>query len=82
MANLLGDGDARRPADAVGDEPVLAHPDASLHWYGKREVYPLRKMGHLTVVGDGARDADGANGADLDRLLGDARELREAVTFE
>jgi len=86
MANLLGDGDERRPADPAGDDAVLAHPDASLHWYGKREVYPLRKMGHLTVVsadGDSANDAaDETNDADLDRLLDDARELREEVIFE
>jgi len=85
MANLLGEVDERRPADPAGDEAVLAHPDASLHWYGKREVYPLRKMGHLTVVGDGVADTDsanGANGASVDRLLDDARSLREAVTFE
>ncbi|WP_134672030.1 5-(carboxyamino)imidazole ribonucleotide synthase [Halorussus marinus] len=77
MANLLGDGDERRPAEPAGEEAALAHPDASLHWYGKREVYPLRKMGHLTVAGDGDSDE-----TDFDRLLDDARELRAEVTFE
>ncbi|WP_135851414.1 5-(carboxyamino)imidazole ribonucleotide synthase [Halorussus salinus] len=73
-ANLLGDGDERRPADSSGDEEILAHPGASLHWYGKHEVYPLRKMGHLTVV---RRDSEST-----DELLETARELRDEVTFE
>jgi 5-(carboxyamino)imidazole ribonucleotide synthase len=28
---------------------VLRHPGAHLHLYGKREVRPGRKMGHVTV---------------------------------
>jgi 5-(carboxyamino)imidazole ribonucleotide synthase len=27
-------------------------PEAKLHWYGKSEPRPLRKMGHFTVYGD------------------------------
>ncbi|WP_309221795.1 5-(carboxyamino)imidazole ribonucleotide synthase [Halorussus sp. MSC15.2] len=76
-ANLLGGGEERRPADHSGDDAVLSHPDASLHWYGKHEVYPLRKMGHLTVVG--GRDS---RDDDVDDLLRTARDLRDEVTFE
>lgn len=51
MVNLLGD-------EWAGGEPdwaaVLAEPDAHLHLYGKAEARPGRKMGHLTVIGDGA----------------------------
>ncbi|MFC5970215.1 5-(carboxyamino)imidazole ribonucleotide synthase [Halomarina salina] len=68
--NLLGDVEEPGPAELSGVESVLDAPDAHLHWYGKREARPLRKMGHVTVVGD---DADAA----LDR----ARDLRDAVTF-
>ncbi|PSP55163.1 5-(carboxyamino)imidazole ribonucleotide synthase [Halobacteriales archaeon QS_1_67_19] len=75
MANLLGDVEARRPAEISGVESVLSHPGASYHWYGKREVYPLRKMGHVTVV-----DPDGE--ASAGELLGDARDLRAEVTFK
>jgi 5-(carboxyamino)imidazole ribonucleotide synthase len=32
-----------------GLDAVLAAGDAAFHWYGKREVYPLRKVGHVTV---------------------------------
>jgi 5-(carboxyamino)imidazole ribonucleotide synthase len=74
MANILGDVEERQPADPSGDEAVLAHPGASYHWYGKHEVYSLRKMGHLTVVGE----CD----SDVERLLADARDLRDEVTFQ
>ena len=47
MVNLLGDL-------WVGGEPdwsvALAHPNASLHLYGKQTARPGRKMGHLTVT--------------------------------
>ena len=49
MANLLGQpdaGDYRRGLPAA-----LAHEGARLHWYGKAEAKPGRKMGHLNVVG-------------------------------
>ncbi len=46
MRNLLG--------DAVEDWPaLLAEPGARLHLYGKREVRPGRKMGHVTRVRQG-----------------------------
>jgi 5-(carboxyamino)imidazole ribonucleotide synthase len=45
MRNLLG--------DAIHGWPeLLTMPDARLHLYGKREVVPGRKMGHVTFVGD------------------------------
>ncbi len=72
-----GDPDADPGADLDADPavldatPVLVAPDAHLHWYGKREVRPLRKMGHLTLVGDRSREA----------LLGDARALRGDLSF-
>ncbi|WP_276300746.1 5-(carboxyamino)imidazole ribonucleotide synthase [Halorussus lipolyticus] len=74
MANILGDIEERQPADLSGDEEILSHPDASYHWYGKHEVYPLRKMGHLTVIGEAESDTE--------ELLRDARDLRDEVTFE
>ncbi|MFB6157347.1 MAG: 5-(carboxyamino)imidazole ribonucleotide synthase [Haloferacaceae archaeon] len=70
-ANVLGDVDEPRPARLRGVERVLAD-DAHLHWYGKREARPLRKMGHLTVVGDDAERAG---------LVDRARDLRDRLTF-
>lgn len=49
--NLLGTGGPRE-VHLAGAEGVLATPRAHLHWYGKREERPLRKMGHVTVTDD------------------------------
>jgi 5-(carboxyamino)imidazole ribonucleotide synthase len=101
-ANVLGTVDTPRTARLGNVEAVLAEPGAALHWYGKHEVRPLRKMGHVTLVADAdpepdpdpdpdaapstdadpdtdSRDADDA--ADIDTLLGRARELRDSLTF-
>jgi 5-(carboxyamino)imidazole ribonucleotide synthase len=71
--NLLGDVEEPAPAGLQGVGGVLSSPGAHLHWYGKREVRPLRKMGHVTVtpVDDEDRDA----------LLERARGLRSETTF-
>ena len=76
-ANILGDVDGRRKATLSGEEAVLETPRAHLHWYGKREVYPLRKMGHVTLVGDGG-DGDGTA---VDALLADVRSLAGELSF-
>ncbi|MFB6221489.1 MAG: 5-(carboxyamino)imidazole ribonucleotide synthase [Halolamina sp.] len=72
-ANILGDVPAPEQAELHGVEGVLDQPNASLHWYGKREARPLRKMGHLTVVDRGADDAAAA--------LDIAESLRDDLTF-
>jgi len=51
--NVLGDVDERQRARLAGVESILAADRCAFHWYGKREVYDLRKMGHYTLVGDG-----------------------------
>ncbi|QIO23577.1 5-(carboxyamino)imidazole ribonucleotide synthase [Haloarcula sp. JP-L23] len=71
--NILGDVDEPQPAVLYGDENVFETERAHLHWYGKHEVYELRKMGHVTMPGDGERD--------VDELLADVRELRDGLTF-
>ncbi|OYR80831.1 5-(carboxyamino)imidazole ribonucleotide synthase, partial [Halorubrum ezzemoulense] len=79
-ANILGDVDERGAATLRNVESVLDAPDADLHWYGKDDVYPLRKMGHLTVTErDAARAA--ADEVDRDALLSRARDLRDGLTF-
>ena len=70
--NILGDVEDPQPAELSGAEAVLEAPAASLHWYGKREVRPLRKMGHVTLS-----DAE----SDAETLLERARELRDGLTF-
>ena len=76
MTNVLGTVEKSQPARLGNVEAVLSDPDASLHWYGKDEVRPLRKMGHVTVTGEG--EAERA----VDDLLAHARKLREELRFE
>ncbi len=56
-ANILGDVDRRQPARLKGVESVLETKRCALHWYGKREVYHLRKMGHVTLPGETVEDS-------------------------
>ena len=67
MINLLGD---IWPAPLTHPDwsPVLNHPRAKLHLYGKREARPRRKMGHFTVLGD-----------TIDQALNDALAIRKAL---
>ncbi len=71
--NLLGDVDEPTAAALSGVEELLSAPGASLHWYGKREVRPLRKMGHVTLTDE--------ESTAVETLLGRAETLESAVTF-
>lgn len=48
--NLLGDSESARPVSLDSVDPLLDNENIKLHWYGKEEVRPLRKMGHVTLV--------------------------------
>jgi len=74
IANVLGDVSTAQPAELRDIEDVLSRPGTNLHWYGKREVRPLRKMGHLT--------ATATHGTGPDDLLDDIRTARDALTFD
>ncbi|MET0049877.1 MAG: 5-(carboxyamino)imidazole ribonucleotide synthase [Candidatus Thiodiazotropha sp.] len=50
MINLLGDADANGRPVIDGMSASLRIPGVCLHLYGKAEVKPFRKMGHVTVV--------------------------------
>ncbi|ARS90931.1 5-(carboxyamino)imidazole ribonucleotide synthase [Natrarchaeobaculum aegyptiacum] len=71
--NLLADVDESQEAALADLDRILESAGVNLHWYGKREARPLRKMGHLTVT---AREDESA-----DELLETARDLEDAVTF-
>ena len=58
MVNLLGQ--RRGMVGQDGTLPyaaALAVPGAYLHMYGKHEVRPGRKMGHITALGDNLAEA-------------------------
>ena len=56
MVNLLGDV---WPAELTHPDwsPVMSHPRAKLHLYGKEVAKWRRKMGHITVLGDSVEQA-------------------------
>ena len=68
MVNLLYDD---RLAHACSDAPYSLALDGftTLHWYGKREARPGRKMGHITAVAAAAAEASRRAHAGLERLL-------------
>ncbi len=69
--NLLGDVTEPQDATLHGVDRILEKPAANLHWYGKRQTRPLRKMGHVTLTAQ----------EPTDDLLSIVRELKETVTF-
>ncbi|WP_135663700.1 5-(carboxyamino)imidazole ribonucleotide synthase [Halorhabdus rudnickae] len=71
-ANVLGDVEQRQDATLRNVDVVLEADGAAMHYYGKREVHRLRKMGHITAVGDD--DAP-------DELLARTRDIRDKLTF-
>jgi 5-(carboxyamino)imidazole ribonucleotide synthase len=73
-ANILGDVEQRQEATLFNVGRVLETEDCHLHYYGKDEVYELRKMGHLTQVGE--------SDADPTELLEQTRAVRDELTFE
>ncbi|NGM69980.1 5-(carboxyamino)imidazole ribonucleotide synthase [Natronolimnobius sp. AArcel1] len=73
--NLLGDVKESQNAALHGVEQIHETPGAHLHWYGKREARPLRKMGHVTLC---ARD----DNTTAEELLETARDLEDSATFQ
>lgn len=57
MVNLLGEPGATGEPDYLGLADALSVPGVSVHLYGKREVRPFRKMGHLTAIAPSADEA-------------------------
>jgi len=72
-ANILGDVDEPEDATLYNVDSVLDAPTAHMHWYGKKQVRPLRKMGHITVTDPEAGDSED--------LLDRTELLRDGLTF-
>ncbi len=62
MINLIGE-DVVRATSGEALSNLLRAPGAKLHLYGKGEVRPRRKMGHVTFLSEKAEDAWIAAGA-------------------
>ncbi|AHC16325.1 5-(carboxyamino)imidazole ribonucleotide synthase [Salinispira pacifica] len=69
MINLLGEASARGTPAISGFTELMSSPGAYMHWYGKEEVRPLRKMGHITVLN-----------SDLEIALKQAEQLERTVS--
>ena len=57
MVNLLGEKGYEGEAKYVGLQEVLALKGVYVHFYGKKQTKPFRKMGHVTVTGDTLEEA-------------------------
>ena len=57
MVNVLGADDADGHPRLPMIDRILSVPDVHLHWYGKQDVRPYRKMGHVTVVAENLDEA-------------------------
>ncbi|MES9850860.1 MAG: 5-(carboxyamino)imidazole ribonucleotide synthase [Candidatus Thiodiazotropha sp. L084R] len=68
MINLLGAADAVGTPVFKGLQEALAIPGVCLHIYGKAEVKPFRKMGHVTVIDQ-----------DLDSARTKAEQVRDLI---
>ncbi len=66
MLNLLGEPNFSGRPMVEGLSETLAIPGLALHWYGKAETRPLRKMGHVTILNE-----------NLDVALQHARRVKE-----
>jgi 5-(carboxyamino)imidazole ribonucleotide synthase len=70
MINLLGAPGESGPPVIRGLQAALAIPGVSVHWYGKAETRPFRKMGHVTVLD-----------TDIERAREKAEQVRELMTI-
>jgi len=69
--NILGE-DGPRDVSLSGVDELLGSR-AYLHWYGKKEERPLRKMGHFTLTDEGEN---------TDELLREADDVYGKLRFE
>ena len=69
MINLVGAKDFQGPVLYEGMDDLLNVSGLHVHLYGKAETRPMRKMGHITLVG-----------SDIDLLRQTAKQVKQQVT--
>ncbi len=57
MLNLLGEKGYKGKANLIGVVEALALANVFVHYYGKTETAPQRKMGHITLLGESLEDS-------------------------
>jgi 5-(carboxyamino)imidazole ribonucleotide synthase len=80
MVNLLGEAGAAGKPVYNGLGETLGVPGVSVHLYGKRQVRPFRKMGHLTAIASNIAEArlramEARDKLSITALPDDARDL-------
>ena len=68
MINLVGEEGFNGPVVYDGMDELLEISGLHVHLYGKAETRPMRKMGHLTLIG-----------ADLETLRKTAKRIKQQV---
>lgn len=58
MVNLLGEAGAQGAVKVRGLREALAIEGVSVHLYGKQQVKPFRKMGHVTILDETLEKAE------------------------
>ena len=71
MVNLLGAEGYKGKAVIDGIDQLMRMSDVHLHWYGKTDTRPNRKMGHITLVGE-----------EEQLLLKKARQIKNTITVQ
>ena len=69
MVNLVGAKDFQGPVLYEGMDDLLNVSGLNVHLYGKAETRPMRKMGHITLVG-----------SDIHLLRQTAKQVKQQVT--
>jgi 5-(carboxyamino)imidazole ribonucleotide synthase len=57
MVNIIGADGHSGSAHLEGEKELAAKPNLHLHWYGKSETKPGRKMGHVTALNVKSQEA-------------------------
>lgn len=68
MVNVLGDRNTESHYAMEGIDSILALEDCHLHLYGKVGIKTLRKIGHITALGDSLEEADQKASTALKRI--------------
>ena len=50
--NILGFESVNGPYELTGLDHILPMPGVFVHLYNKAETKPMRKMGHITIMGE------------------------------
>ncbi len=68
MVNLLGEPGEIGPVKYEGMTESMALEGVKIHVYGKKETWPMRKMGHVTVMAES-----------LDKAIENAQKVKEII---